>query len=125
MKSNTVTVQHKNNPIPTLVAVNHHAVKTTRGKIGSVNRLKKRVIRLIRRGVVYLPIIFFWLTVFMVAVGQLSVTYPIDPESINLSLDKLGEIFQPIFRYACALTAIICLLQEAMAGFQQPSSGRD
>ncbi|HGJ5881479.1 MAG TPA: hypothetical protein ACHBZ9_21190 [Arsenophonus nasoniae] len=59
MKSNTVTVQHKNNPIPTLVAVNHHEAKTTRGKIGTVNRLKKRVIRLIRRGVVYLPIIFF------------------------------------------------------------------
>nr|CBA73507.1 hypothetical protein ARN_17950 [Arsenophonus nasoniae] len=73
----------------------------------------------------YFPLTFIWLTVAFALSGNLSISYPIEPDALYLTFDNVAELLAPVFRLLLAITLILCFLRLAIGIFQRKSNKKE
>lgn len=73
----------------------------------------------------YFPVMFIWLTVAFALSGNLTISYPTDPEAMYLTFDNVAELLTPVFRLSLAITLILCFLRLAIGIFRKKSNKKE
>ncbi|WP_119712646.1 hypothetical protein [Arsenophonus endosymbiont of Aleurodicus floccissimus] len=76
-------------------------------------------LQLIMNVSLYFSVTFVWLTLAFALSGNLSISYPFEPEAIYLTIDKAIDLFTPVFRLSLAITLMLCMLRLALGIFQK------
>ncbi|WGM03313.1 hypothetical protein [Arsenophonus nasoniae] len=82
-------------------------------------------LQLIMNVSLYFPLTFIWLTVAFALSGNLTISYPIEPDAMYLTFDNVAELLTPVFRLSLAITLILCFLRLAIGIFQRKPNKKE
>ncbi|MDR5610302.1 hypothetical protein [Arsenophonus sp.] len=107
------------------VSTKNTAMLPIKQNAATVKKITIHGLQLIMNVSLYFPITFIWLTVAFALSGNLAISYPIEPEAMYLTFDKVAELLTPVFRLSLAITLILCFLRLAIGIFRKKSNKKE
>lgn len=116
------TIKH---PALNGVSTKNTAMLPIKQNAATVKKITMRSLQLIMHFSLYFPLTFIWLTVAFALSGNLAISYPIEPDAMYLTLDKVADLLSPVFRLSLAITLILCFLRLVIGIFQSKSNKKE
>ncbi|WP_334472933.1 hypothetical protein [Arsenophonus sp. PmNCSU2021_1] len=104
------------------VSTKSSAILPVKQNTSIVKRTALHGLQLIMHVSLYFPLTFVWFTLAFALSGNLSISYPFEPDAMYLTFDNAVELLTPVFRLSLATTLILCFLRLAIAIFRKKSN---
>ncbi|MDR5610301.1 hypothetical protein [Arsenophonus sp.] len=87
-----------------------------------LNHSVEHMLKQVKKGFFYLPVIFFWLTIMFFYVGHLSTDEGFKFNKVSQAIDEGWQLLEPVFRLSLCITLILCVFQLAIGLFRRNSA---